>query len=276
MMNSAIYIPVIFLTLAMVMAVIFFNLKRRIKVYTAVTHLLSFVFMFCVLGMTSVLAPHNTQIHHLILLISFFLLGTLHTGLMHRFQSWSRRSFFLAETLFTLLITFLGGAGYLFTFQLASGASSDWIMAGTILPFLLPFLIHKSFFLWKSIPDKIYFVWQYLEHINVPEATSGDTIILHFRMTKNSNSSSHSKFTVRAPLNMKVGDIFHYFLYNYNKQHPDHQLLVNSRSSPFGWYFYTQATWWKKRETINPNISVFRNQLKDDIIIHAKRIYLGY
>lgn len=275
MMNGSTYIPFIFLILAITIAFIFFSLKK-IKVYPAVTHLLSFVLLFCIVGITGIWVNHVPRIYHLILLISFFLLGTLHIRLMHKFLFSNKHDFFLAEALFTLLLTFLGGAGYLLTYQLTNEASSNWITAGSILPFLLPFLIVKSFFLWKNIPDKIYYVWQYLDHLSVPEAGGGEVIILHFRIAKDENNTRYSRFTVRAPINMKVGDVFHYFLYNYNKEHPDNKILTNSKTSPFGWYFFTKPAWWKKKEMINPNISVYRNQLKDDVLIYAKRVYLGY
>lgn len=274
MLDSAAYIPIIFLVIAIVMAIIFFTLKRKIRLYAAITHILSFIFMFCIVGAISLWITY-VQMLHLIVLILFFLLGAWHTWSLYKFQSWSRRNFYLAETLFTLFIIFSGGAGYLWTYHLVSGISPNWIMAGTILPFLLPFLVHKSFFLWRSIPDKIYYVWQYSDHLDMPEPVGGEAIILHFYIKKRGTNAKDSRFTVKAPLNMKVGDIFHYFLHNYNQQHPDHPVLANSKSSPFGWYFYIKSTWWKK-EIINPNISVYRNQLTDDVLIHAKKVYLGY
>lgn len=275
MVNAAAYIPFIFIIFAILIAIIFFSLKK-IKVYPAMTHLLSFVLLFCIVATTGIWASQIPQIYHLVLLVSFFLLGTLHIKLMYRFLFSNKHNYFLAEVLFTLLLTFLGGAGYLLTYQLVNETSPDWIIAGTILPFLLPFLINKSFFLWKNIPDRIYYVWQYLDHLEVPEAGDGDAIIVHFSIAKDEDNTRYSRFTVRAPINMKVGDIFHYFLYNYNKEHPETQIPANSKTSPFGWYFYTTSAWWEKKDIINPNISIYRNQLKDNVLIHVKRVYLGY
>lgn len=274
MLDSATYIPIIFVVAAVVVAIVFFNLKSKIRLYNTITHIFSIVFLFCLVGAVSQWITH-VEMLHLIVLILFFLLGTWHTWSMYRFQSWSRRDSYLAEVLFTLLITLLGGAGYLWIYRLVNGTMPGWIMAGTILPFVLPFMVHKSFVLWKSIPDKIYYVWQYSDHLSTPEPVSGEAIILHFYLTRSGNNTSSGKFTVKAPMNMKMGDVFHYFLHNYNQQHPEQPVLANSKSYPFGWYFYIKSGWWKK-EAVNPNISVYRNQLRDDVLIHAKRVYLGY
>lgn len=256
------------------MTIIFFYLNRKVRIHTAITHILAFTFLFCVVGAGYYWVMPVQQMH-LIILVIFFLLGMWHTWSMYRFQTWSKREHYLAEVCFTLLIFCFGVVGYLWLFKLVNETASNWLMAGTALPFLLPFLVHKSYLLWQSIPDRIYYVWQYSERLPTPEPVEGETVMLHFFMKKSDNSAKETKFTVKAPLNMKVGDIFHYFLNNYNKQHPDGPVVANSAMPPFGWYFYVK-TGWAGKETVNPNISVFRNQLAEDTLIYAKRVYLDH
>ncbi len=274
MLQSPNLIPLAFSVLGVLLAVISFYLSGRVRLHAAITHMLSFTFLFCVIGAAGRWIMLIEQMH-LIILVVFFLLGMWHTWSVYRFQTWSRKENYLAEVCFTLVIFCLGEAGYLWLFQLVNDTPPSWLMAGTALPFLLPFLLHKAYLLWQSIPDKIYYVWQHSEHLNTPTPAEGDTIMMHFLMKKGDTNAKDSKFTVKAPLNMKIGDIFHYFLNNYNQQNTGEPVLANSKSTPFGWYFYVK-TGWISRESVNPNISVFRNQLREDTHIYAKRVYLDY
>lgn len=256
------------------MAAVFFYLNRKVRLHTTITHILAFAFLFCAVGAFCFWIVRIPQMH-LIMLVIFFLLGMWHTWSMYRFQTWSRRENYLAEVCFTLMIFCWGEAGFLWLFWLVNDTPVSVLLAGTGLPFLLPFLVHKSYLLWQSIPDKIYYVWQYSEHLNTPEPVGGDVIIMHFLMKKGGGQAKESKFTVKAPLNMKIGDIFHYFLNNYNEQHPDGPVMANSKLAPFGWYFYVK-TGWMQKEVVNPNMSVFRNQLTQDTVIYARRVYLNH
>ncbi len=270
------YIPIFFIIAALIMAILFFRSQPAAKPGNIVTHLAAFVLLFCVVGMLGAWQVNSPQTYCIILLIAFLFLGFLQVWFMYQFQPWSRTDRFSVEFLFTLLLLLLGGAGYLWVYQWESKETAGWLQAGAILPFLLPFLIHKSIALWKNIPDEIYYFWQYLDTMELPTSIEGEAILLHFRLTKNMYRPSYTRFTVRAPMNMKVSDVFHYFLHHYNQQHPDDPIMANTKNDPFGWYFYTRPAWWKKKEIVNPNISVYRNQLYENVLVYAKRVSLAY
>ncbi len=273
--STANLIYITLLSVAVLLSIFFFMIRKNARNGRAIIHGLSFVVALSLLGCLGLLQEITPRTLYIILLISFFLMGLIHTWLLYKGQPWSRRDLFFAETLFTLAITCMGATGFLAVYQLLTQTEPGWVMTGSALLFFFPFLLHKTFFLWKAIPAKIYYIWQYLEYMEVPELIPSEAIRVHFRIARDGQHDTYSKFTIRAPMNMKFGDVFHYFVHDYNSEHPSTRIVANTEHQPFGWHFYTRKYWWKK-QVIDPNMSVYRNQLKDNVLISAKRVYLDY
>ncbi len=274
-MHFANYFPLVLTALAFMLLLVFFSVRKRAKKLPLLIHLLVFAFVLSLTGLIPLAGNLSLASLPLIFLLVVAMLGVLHTWALYRFQTWSRYDLSLAETLFTLATALLGSVGYtVIAMAIHQTAVNSFLTAMIVLPFMAPFLLHKTFALWKAIPTKIFFIWQYADSLEVPEVIQSDSIRIRFRISKDEDSS-WSRFTVQAPMNMRFCDVFHYFLYGYNQQHPKEPILTHTAKRPFGWYFYIETPWWQKKGAINPNLSIYRNELKDSALINARRIFLN-
>jgi hypothetical protein len=102
----------------------------------------------------------------------FLLLGVVHFFSMHQYLAWSgsARSF-LAELLFTVLLGLAGGICFLLLYHVLSRNGLQYVMLGSVLFFLLPWLFYQTFKRAVAIPPKILKEWIYPvgEEIDEPE-----------------------------------------------------------------------------------------------------------
>jgi len=262
--------------LALITGIAFFVIitKKKQPVKHTIIYILATLLAFPAIGCTGLLEITRPRFTYFLLQLGFLVLGILHTWLMHKVLPWSIKRYFFAETLFTLLLTLLGGAGFLLVFYLLHTSGYDGPLASVVLTFPLPYLMHKTYCLAQGIPAPLYKTWQYVPTHTVPEADLQNSIRVQFRIAKNMYEGKYSKFTIRAPLGMVVGDLFHSFLRDYNQGHPEGQIQPDSAETPFSWMFYIKPSWWHGRKVVDPDLTVKSNMIEDNVLINAKRVSL--
>jgi hypothetical protein len=201
-----------------------------------------------------------------------FITGVLHTWLLHKRFAWVQKELFLAELLFTLLIYSIGSILVCLLFTNFTSVSSVAFLAGATLAFLVPFFVHKSFQLWQVVPPPYYYKWFFPTDKEAPTLTFQNTIPLQFTFYKEVNHTDSTTFSVVAPTNIHLGDLFHSFLEEYNQHNPESP--IQSYRPPFSWMFYCETgKWWKPRKVVDPDISIFENNIRSNESVNAVRIH---
>ncbi len=272
-MEPRITTALILFGLSVLTGILFFSLKKSVNVKRIILHLGLVVAVFGLLGLVGMMGMALPQRNYLALQLIFLFLGGMHIWLLYHWHSWSQKEKVLSEMLFTLTVTFLGGAVFLLVFQLLHRNGYEGPLAGALLAFPIPFFAHKVLILLVAIPSKIYKTWHYTDHLILPDIMPGESIKVRFRINRSMYDSDYAKFTIRAPMLMDFGSLFHSFLADYNEKNPHHMIHPNTREAPFCWFFYVKRGWWKKK-VIDPDKTVYANRLSDDITIDVKRIFL--
>ena len=260
--------------LSLITGIIFFLVKKKESLIRTMVYILLALLIFAAMGCAGLLEITHPRLMYLLLQIAFLGLGVLHTWLLYKVLLWSRKPYFFAETLFTLLITLLGGTAFVLVFYLLHTSGYNGPLASAVLAFLLPYLVHKTYCLGQEIPAPLFKTWQYSPNHTVPEADLHNSIRVQFRIAKNMYEGRYSKFTIRAPMGMVFGDLFYTFLRDYNQSHPEGQIQPDNTETPFSWMFYIKPAWWQSRKVIDPDLTVKSNNVEDNALINAKRISL--
>lgn len=253
---------------------VLFSLSGRVlpdfRIGRALIYAAVFVLLF---GVSALLFLSNLPLTTIfwILFGLFLIAGVIHTRLLHRRFPWAQPDLFLTELMLTLLIYSLGTAllGGLYR-QITSGDSVTFL-AGAGSAFLIPFFFHKSLHLWKAVPPPYYYKWFFPTQKEVPILTFQDTIPLQFSFQKETDNEKPTTFSVVAPTDIRLGELFHSFLVEYNQQFPDSP--VQSYKPPFAWTFHTlTGKWWRPKKVIDPDVTISENHLKPNEEVNAVRV----
>lgn len=202
----------------------------------------------------------------------FLMAGIVHTWLMHKQFTWVQKDLFLSELLLTLLIFSVGTLLLSILYITFSSVTSASFLAGATLAFLIPFFIHKSFLLWQTVPPPYYYKWFFPTEKEVPTLTFQNTIPLQFTFYKEVNHPDSTTFSVVAPTDILLGDLFHSFLEEYNQHNAESP--IQSYRPPFSWMFYCETgKWWNPRKIVDPDVTIFDNNIKPNDSVNAVRIH---
>ncbi|MGB3780911.1 MAG: TssN family type VI secretion system protein [Tunicatimonas sp.] len=199
------------------------------------------------------------------------LVGIIHVILLYRTLPWSRGELFLREGLLTLVIGLAGVLGHALMVSQVHPPLPPFALSGALLGFLLPFLLHKAFQLWKSMPPPLFSTWLFPQDQPAPELTFQQTIPVRFNFSKSPQQPDPTIFTVVAPSSTLFGDLFHSFILDYNRQFAEQP--IQEYQAPNEWIFYVHPQrWWQKKKLINPALNVVQNQLQTNQLVSAVRV----
>ena len=182
---------------------------------------------------------------------------------------------FWSEMLLTGAMLFLIAGAFTALFQglQRSDRFLPALMLG-LLPFLLPLLFLYAYNAWLAIPPKIYRKWFYPVDRAVPLIELNDTVRLNFRVAKAPDISELAQYTVKAPIDRTLHDLFHYMIYSHNaEENPEHPILYhehNHEGSLLGWIFYKQSFLGLSKRFLDPNLTLTRSGIKPNDVIIAR------
>lgn len=143
-----------------------------------------------------------------------------------------------------------------------------------LLPFLLPLLFWYAYTAWLAIPPKIYRKWFYPVDRAVPLIELNDTVRLNFRVAKAPDVSELAEYTVKAPIDRTLHDLFHYMIYSHNaEENPEQPILYhehNHEGSLLGWIFYKQSFLGLSKQFLDPALTLTRSGIKPNDVIIAR------
>lgn len=212
-----------------------------------------------------------------VLQIYFLLLGLGHFYYMHQQLRWSGGpDAFWLELLFTGLIAILGSIGFIIVYHLLNRNGLQYIMTSSMLFFLFPLVFYQTFRKALAIPPKIMKEWFYPvnEEMDEPEESKmKNLLVISFEFQKQITDSELTNFRAKAPTDMEFGQLFYYFINDYNDRHSNSRIsFVNPKGEPHGWIFYKKPNWHSfLTKYISADKTIFTNHIKEnDVIICAR------
>jgi hypothetical protein len=149
--------------------------------------------------------------------------------------------------IFTLLVGILGTIVFLMVHQWINKDGMPLTMAASIIFFLVPFLFFQTYRKAAAIPPKIVKEWYYPvgQEIDEPEDNKlKDPLVISFEFQKQISDKSSTNFRAKAPVNMEFGELFYYFINDYNERHPNSKVQVTDvKGKAYGWVFYKKSDW---------------------------------
>ncbi|GAB3509994.1 hypothetical protein GCM10027341_47780 [Spirosoma knui] len=202
-------------------------------------------------------------------------LGMLHVLASRRMFPYVAEGGFWSELLLAgAMLLLIAGA---FTGLFQTMQRSDRFLpalASGLIPFVLPLLFLYAYGAWLAIPPKIYRKWFYPVDRAVPLIELNDTVRLNFRVAKEPDATDLATYTVKAPIDRTLHDLFHYMIYSHNaEENPEQPILYhehNHEGSLLGWIFYKQSMGGLSKQFLDPSLTLMRNGIKANDTIIAR------
>ncbi|QIP13090.1 TssN family type VI secretion system protein [Spirosoma aureum] len=203
------------------------------------------------------------------------MLGIAHVLISRKLFPFQATGGFWSELLFTGAILFLIAGAFTGLFQ-GLQRSDRFLpaLASGLLPFLLPLLFLYAYMAWLAIPPRIYRKWFYPIDRAVPLIELNDTVRLNFRVAKAPDVTELATYTVKAPIDRTLHDLFHYMIYSHNaEENPEQPILYyeqNHEGSLLGWVFYKESFGGLSKQFLDPALTLTRNGIKANDVIIAR------
>lgn len=203
------------------------------------------------------------------------ILGIVHVMASRRLFTFQADGGFWSELLFAGATIFFIAAAFTGLFQ--GLQRSDRFLPALVsglLPFLIPLLFLYAYEAWIAIPPKIYRKWFYPIDRAVPLIELNDTVRLNFRVSKAPDAAELATYTVKAPIDRTLHDLFHYMIYSHNsEENPEQPIMYyeeNHEGSLLGWVFYKESLGGLSKQFLDPALTLTRNGVKANDIIIAR------
>ena len=199
-------------------------------------------------------------------------LGIGHVYLMYKFISAITPEDFwkgLLATILLMVAAVIAALVFYYFFHL------DYRFLSYVLPFVIPYLCREAYLYFSRIPVSVYKSWYYPLNEEMPDLDMIDLSqmeVVQFVFSKRSQDPTQTNFTSKAPLNMKLGQLFFIFINDYNDKNAQQPIgYLRSEEQPFGWLFYRKRKWFNQKQFFDADLSVHENNIQPNEIIYAIR-----
>jgi hypothetical protein len=210
----------------------------------------------------------------------FLLLGSAHLYFMHENLRWSGDyKVFYLELLFTVLVSLFGFMAFVFVYHWMNKNGLHYMMAASIFLFIIPFFVYHTFTKAISIPPKILKEWFYPVDKELEEPDDSklkNLLVISFEFQKHANDPHVTNFRAKAPTDMEFGQLFYYFINDYNDRHSSSKIqFLNGTGEPNGWIFYKKPRWYSViTDYIDADKTIFNNRIREnDVIICTRSLH---
>jgi hypothetical protein len=256
------------------------NLSGSFKPYlksTLLYMILGFL-LFSFVGITSYPDIFKSPVNHFIFLQVFFLMfGVIHIYWMHKYLKWSGEPpAFWVELLFSVLVGIFGCIGFLIVYYLLNKNGFQYLMAGSILFFIIPLVFNHTFRKAIDIPAKILNEWYYPVNMEIEEPEDSklkNLLVISFEFQKKIYDAHLTNFRAKAPVDMEFGQLFYYFINDYNERHTDNKIqYINQGGAPHGWIFYKRPRWYSLfTNYVDAEKTIYNNRIRENDVIICTR-----
>lgn len=210
--------------------------------------------------------------------LAFFALGFIHIRQMHEHLKWSNKeNSFWFEAVFTFVVSIFAFMAFNLVYGSVNKDGFHYYISSAAAFILIAFFLYTTFLASVNIPLKIYSKWYYPVHEEVEdpdESKLKNLMVISFEFQKKLNDPQIINFRAKAPSDMEFGQLFYYFINDYNERHPNGKIqYVNEQSNPYGWIFYKKKRWYHfSTKMIDTTKTFFINHIRENDIIVCKRV----
>lgn len=210
--------------------------------------------------------------------VLFLLYGGLHIYMMHKKMDWGKeRQTFVPDLIFTFIIQLAGAICFMLAYRWLNREGLEISMMFSTLFFIIPLFVWHTFLSALAIPPKVLNQWYYPVHepMEDPEESKlKNMLLISFEFQKNGQESFFTNFRAKAPVDMELGELFYYFINDYNERHPQgHIHFSNGTGKPYGWMFYKKPKWYTIMTTyMDSDKTIYLNRIRENDVIVCSRI----
>lgn len=208
--------------------------------------------------------------------------GSVHCFLTYLWFKWSSKESFWPEMWFSAFITSLASTIFLLvaTFlikhdELETNSVVLWYSTAFI-PFMIPYLVLKSFHSAWVVPQHHYKLWYHPLSDDIPDPLQYDLAdhmkVIALELDPQQNAVTRN-IKVKAPERMELGHYFMSFVEQYNLRNPEEPIsIVDEEKVSYGWLFYLKTKWYKKTIVFDADMTFNDNAIRENDVIIAERI----
>ncbi len=274
------YLGIGFISLSAITGYVVSRIRGSFKPFARPT-LLYLVIFSALIGLTGFCMalswfPHYLQ-HFIFLQAVFLLLGILHVWAMGYYLKWTGSSSFWAELLLTLAIVLLGSILFIMSYRAVNREGLEFAMVSAVLFFLIPRVVYHTYRKAMEISPKVLRQWFYPVHEAIAEPDAAklrNLLVISFEFQKRPADKYFTNFRAKAPVDMEFGQLFYYFINDYNERHPNDAIkYVSETGAPYGWIFYKKPKWYTFiTRYIAADRTIFINGIRENDVIICSRI----
>ena len=219
----------------------------------------------------------NPGLIYIFLQLLFVALGILHVRSLPRYQQWAghKKTFWL-EILYTVVICAFGYMAFVIVFRISNKEGYHYLMGLGVLWVPITQFVYHTFRKAIDIPVKIYSQWFYPLHKEVDypdEDKMKHMLIVSFMFQKKTVDNFFTNFRAKAPTDMDFGQLFYYFINDYNERFPNSKIeYISPSGEPYGWFFYRKPKWYDfSTRFIDVEKTFFANGIRENDIIVCLR-----
>jgi len=212
----------------------------------------------------------------------FLLFGIIHMVLIHKkyFSSYQqdKTKVLIGEILFALsVVLFTIVVFSLLQYFLQNRDFLFYPMMMSSLAFFIPLLFMQTFRAAYDIPPPVYTTWAYPinQVIDLPPENPREKIlVIGFQIRKKFKDTRRTYFRAKGPQNMELGQLFYFFINDYNDLHSETQIeFADKNHEADEWWFRKKTKWYQSMYVLDPALSVEDNGIVENTVIICERIH---
>ncbi|MFT4093778.1 MAG: TssN family type VI secretion system protein [Niabella sp.] len=267
-------------SLSMVTGIIISRIRGSIKPFIkpCLIYLLLYALAFAIIGLLTATHIFESYTQYFLLYqILFIGLGILHVFTMYKYMKWINEKSFWAEVIFSFVLTVAGGGCFMMVYRCFNRTEMDITMLTAAISFIVPLFVYYTYRAATAIPLKILKQWFYPLHIEtaVPdEKKLKNLLVISFEFLKKQNDKHFTNFRAKAPADMEFGELFYYFINDYNDRHPHATIsYVKETGQASGWIFFRKPRWYTLfTKYIDAEKTIFVNHIRENDVIMCVRV----
>ncbi|GGB00723.1 hypothetical protein GCM10011511_25000 [Puia dinghuensis] len=266
--------------LSALMGILINRIRGGFKAFSkrTILYTLSFVLVFALSGFCIALPLWSQYLYAFIFFQAFYLgVGIVHVLVSRQWLKWMGPGAFWPELLHLLVIMLLGAVGMIMTYRIVNREGAEIAMSTAALFFMVPYFVYKTYQRSVAIPPKVYKQWYYPVHSREPdldEAKMKNLLVISFEFQKQMTDRYFTNFRAKAPVDMEFGELFYYFINDYNDRHGGSSIrFADNQGDLHGWVFYRKPKWYHlSTKYIDSEKTVFINNIKENDVIICNRV----
>ena len=204
-------------------------------------------------------------------------IGVVHIRNLPRHIKWTgKKNTFWLEVLFTIVLCAFGYIAFTIVFKIFNADGYHFLMASCVVWIIIAMIVYRTFLKAVEIPIKQYNQWFYPMHREIEdpdEEKMKHMLLISFMFQKKTGDDFFTSFRAKAPVDMEFGQLFYYFINDYNEKHSNAKIqYLNNMGEPHGWFFYRRPKWYQfGTRFIDDSKTFFTNRIRENDIIVCLR-----